>query len=111
MNLDELNEVMDQVTYKPGWTFELGHCGLGVILTMRAWVPDSTTPEHRPVEIVSRRPIDLLSLSRLDEAGFLDWLLCRVMSLESHETREWFRYRGELVDDPHAGEKIRATER
>lgn len=111
MNLDELNEVMAEVTYKPGWTLDLGQENWGVVLTMRMTVPDSTTYAHEPVEVVSRSPVDLWWLSRLDRDQFLNWLFHEIMRMERHEAQEWFRFAGELVDDPHASEKIRATER
>ena len=38
---------------------------------------------------------------------FRIWLTHTLMALEEHEMREWLRYDGELVDDPHAPEARR----
>lgn len=35
------------------------------------------------------------------EADFLEWVLWRLLEVDAHECREMFRYRGELVRDPH----------
>lgn len=37
-----------------------------------------------------------------NEKEFLTWLIYQVKGVEQHETDEWIRYKGELVDDPHA---------
>jgi hypothetical protein len=40
---------------------------------------------------------------------FERWLLYEIDGFEHHETREWFRRDGELVDDPHAGLAAKLT--
>ena len=36
-----------------------------------------------------------------DEMEFVTWLVFQIQTLEEHETFEWLRYKGELINDPH----------
>jgi hypothetical protein len=38
----------------------------------------------------------------IDREEFRRWLIHQLQLLEEHELREWLRYDGELIDDPHA---------
>ena len=107
MTIDEANEIVAALTYKPGWEIELvggGVAGLALRLAMQA--PDSTTTEHRPIAVRGDDvPLDPHNLQLFDEKRFVDWVFNQIMRLERHEAQEWFRLRGELVDDPHADDR------
>lgn len=36
-----------------------------------------------------------------EDDRFVEWLVYNVRKVEDHETFEWLRYKGELINDPH----------
>ena len=119
--------MLSQFSYKPGWQFDLHRrpeVG-GVMLTISLMVEDSRRgpnqiPRYREMTLTAGEPFrierdDLIPISGSyvvdryategrDEDRFLRWLHSRITSVERHETDEWFRFKGRLVHDPHAGD-------
>jgi hypothetical protein len=93
-----LPDVISEMKYKPGWHFDMGyHSGQRYSLVINAEVLHSAT--LKPVTFVMRRLIPRVALA--DEGTFLSWAEDVIAEAEIHEVREFFRYKGELVDDPH----------
>ncbi len=45
-------------------------------------------------------------IEMMDRTFFLFTIFGKVTSLEEHEAREWFRFDGDLIYDPHSGIEI-----
>jgi hypothetical protein len=88
--------LISRVKYKPGWEFKLLTDEWGHTLQIQATVPHSRTLE--PTTFHFLRIIPTLP----DEKIFLSWFKAVLKEAEMHELREFFRFDGELVDDPHA---------
>jgi hypothetical protein len=106
MKLSEIREIIGAITYKPGWSvlvaFENGierrpYIQLAVDERSDATLdPTGKTAERTPWKSAKR---------------YLSYHMCRqeivgaVMGLisdaEMHEVREWFRYRGASIFNPH----------
>lgn len=104
MTLDDVNEIIAGLTYKPDWMIDLEHRWGAVSLVLRMKVEDSRNPGET-VKVRGGRTLDLYRLRTMAPDRFLDWVFTEIMAMERHEAREWFRFHGELVDDPHAGER------
>ena len=96
-----LAELVSRISYKPGWTFELRQDRIiedYAWLEIKAQVRDSRNLEQT-VEFVMKRTVpEYLTTPSM----FLKWVAYTLREAEIHEMREFFRFDGELVDDPHA---------
>jgi hypothetical protein len=93
----DTEKIISKLTYKPGWEFGLGHRAGYDTLVIHATVPHSVTLE--PVTFSIKRVIPKMII--LDQEQFLSWVEDMLAEAEIHEMREFFRYDGVLVDDPH----------
>jgi hypothetical protein len=95
----DLRSIIEDHGYKPGWTFD-AYLGAheGVHLAIAAHFPDTYGNGDIDVQVERFVP----RVARRDADHFLDWLLEQCERIEVHEAREFFRYKGELVSDPHA---------
>lgn len=123
--------VIAELSYKPEWTFTIDlDRRIGVVsLYTKFYAPDSRLSERRyvireDVEFLcgkcgERRQATALCpvrgkqiipnsiLESRNEKTFLRWLKYVIDTIEHHEIDEWFRFRGELVNDPHAEAGVR----
>jgi hypothetical protein len=106
LGLTEMRAMLAKVRYKPGWSFYLKEVtpesyyfdGCASV-TVFCDVPDTYHPEFT-VQISASYPVPYYLP---DEEAFLHWLRGYVINaVEQHESDEWFRYEGVLVNDPHA---------
>lgn len=104
ITLDDVNEIVAGLTYKPNWTIDLEERWGAISLVLRMHVPDATKPagSGEMVEACGGRTLDLYRMKMMSRRAFLDWVFEEIMAMERHEAQEWFRLRGELVRDPHA---------
>lgn len=93
MDWVSVNKMVAVLSYKPGWTFTVEHGWL----CFTAEVIHSVTLQ--PVRFNVQRLIPRVALKDADT--FLSWWMDILMEAEMHEIREFARYKGELVDDPH----------
>lgn len=96
MPILDLGYIARDITYKPGWEFKVEIQHRRPILIIKAYVQHSETLEWVTFDIKR-----LIPRSVSDEAQFIDWVEDMVDEAEHHETREFFRYKGTLVDNPH----------
>ena len=98
MTYSELEAATQKIEYRPGWqisVFQDPHEGpkLRVVATViDGYHPDQTTD----LGINSRIP-DIIE----NEDQFYRWILWRLLEIEAHECREYFRVDGRLYRDPH----------
>ena len=93
----DLEKMISKLSYKPGWTFGFQHDRFYDVLILGGIVPDSRDP-GKMLPFSTRRPIPDFLLTR---EHLLSWVRQLLLEAEYHELREYFRYDGELVDDPH----------
>lgn len=97
MNINEINRLVTEITYKPNWSINL-HTE-----DARPYIQLSVT---NSIDSVSRETCAWKSGKR-----YLSFHMCRqeiigicfglIESAEIHEMREWFRYRGASIYNPH----------
>lgn len=59
------------------------------------------SPSRELVEVVGTYIIPPYVEGPDQEQMFVQWLVDMVRDIEDHETFEWLRYKGELINDPH----------
>jgi len=100
MGLAELERELAQFTYWPRWGFRpYLDTHLGPMLWIITTQPDREDPA-RTIDLGIRVRIPPHAMETPDALG--RWLLWRIEEAAIHEVREGLRYRGKLVDDPHA---------
>jgi hypothetical protein len=92
-------QVISDLSYKPGWTFDFepGRFFQPPRLIITAEVLDSHDPE-RTVRFTMKRVIPKIIKT---EEQFASWWEDIIIEAEIHEVREFLRYKGKLIDDPH----------
>lgn len=97
LGVSELRQVVDGVTYRPGWKFSvLEHEYEGPLICIETRVPHRDNPDTDTVLRI-KSPLPWFDTDK----QFLHWLLWRLLRIESHECREFFLYCGQRVVDPH----------
>lgn len=99
----EITEIVSQITYKPGWTIHVGtdqkgvYCQVGV----EEWTEAALDAQHRDGTRQAwkggKRYFSPY-MCRQEVVGLVYGLL---EAAEKHEMKEWFRYRGASIYNPH----------
>jgi hypothetical protein len=109
VNHDQIVELLQEVTYRPGWTITAHRHHLGSYVLIDAEVLDSEKWDKRvPVDVNYR----LGNTTRVGVRAcvppahqtpkeFYDWLEWRLSKVEIHEMREFFMVGGKPWDSPH----------
>lgn len=97
----DLRSEVDALTYKPGWKFTTSAVLGRPQLIVTAAVLHSETLEPCTFEV--KRIVPQVALA--DTKAFLSWWEDILAETEIHEMREFARYHGELIDNPHATEE------
>tara|TARA_R100001594_G_scaffold1048_1_gene4335 strand:+ start:5507 stop:5926 length:420 start_codon:yes stop_codon:yes gene_type:complete len=98
-SIEEINSIVGQITYKPNWDIQV-HTKVGTdIPYIQIHVTDS-------IDTVTGEPCNWSSGKR-----YLSFHMCRqeivgvvyglIEAAEIHEMREWFRYKGASIYNPH----------
>lgn len=94
--MKNMEMLMGDLSYKPGWKFR----------EVRGWLHITAEVIHsetlKPVTFNIQRIIPRIALA--DHQAFLSWWEDILMEAEFHELREFAKYRGVLIDNPHASE-------
>lgn len=96
----DVEAIVAELSYKPGWFFWVE----GNTLIIKAEVLHSTT--RKPVAFHIRRRIPRIAIQGDNITMFLMWWEDILDEAEHHEMREFARYKGELIDDPHKSEPV-----
>lgn len=118
MNAEQIRRELARYSFLPGWRFELlepdplpgamGHLdavGYGGAVRIHSRVPNSYPP-HDMIGVVATHPLPPWRMLE-DPEAFAKWLRIVVHDRMTHEADEWLRRAGELLFDPHRGEKRR----
>ena len=107
-------QFFEDFSYKPNWEFEfifeIDYNECKVHITMR--VPDSRRPLPEPLALDhmmgKRVVIPVVPITKtlilepwVNEDRAKSYIRWHTRDMEDHEIDEWFRYKGELVFDPH----------
>jgi len=104
--LSSIESLNRAITYKPNYSVELvretdiyRHMEPMLILNVVARLPDSTTREHRLVDIKFRqmRPLECF----MSDEHVYQWVGDCLADMEIHERDEWFRINTQMVRNPH----------
>lgn len=96
----ELKLILDDIEYKPGWELRLepgDYMSAKLVITLNA--DDSRRPGH-DVSIRAQHVVYPEMFSH--EAEFIRFVRYKILEAEIHEVDEFLRYKGALVNDPHA---------
>ena len=103
MTAEETRAIIAQITYKPGWTFLVGEDG------DRLYVQAAVSTESDLTMDPTRRTTERTPWK--SGKRYLSPFMCRqevvgtvlglIQDAEMHEVREWFRYRGASIYNPH----------
>lgn len=102
MTLSEANAILNRLSYKPKWKFELRSEGLSSTIIVKAWVRNSLPP-HSDGYVYHTSgfpPINDMSEDRL-----VSLVRDYVRRAELHEIDEYFKLDGKLINDPHKHER------
>jgi hypothetical protein len=98
LTFDEIRTELGKVTYRDQWRFVLyPHPYEGIWLSIIAELPDADHPGKTRVNNMR------VALPPIPDVNYLHaWLLHRLIRIESHEAREFYRVDGVKIADPHA---------
>lgn len=99
-----LRELVDELSYKPGWTFTLedvdrGQGSEGLTLCILITTPNAYDHEQRR-SVMHYMPVPPAGYNR---RSWQRWLLDQVLLVEGHEACEFFVVAGEHPYAPHHG--------
>ena len=103
MTHEEINEIVAQITYKPGWSILVGRDGerpflqVAVDETTEASLDSALRDGTRTPWKSGKRYLSL-HMCKQEVVGVAFDL---IKAAELHETHEWFRYRGASIYNPH----------
>lgn len=99
----EMHSIVDAITYKPGWRFDVGRDGERFYVQAAVSVQSDLTMDP------TRRSADRTPWK--SGKRYLSPFMCRqeivgvvlglIKDAEMHEVHEWFRYRGASIYNPH----------
>lgn len=98
MSYDQVLEVFNKITYKPGWKFTLLPMPYGFVFILRVSTTDSRDASQ-PIDVVASRqygPGEISSVELIIKAAGE-----MIKEIEEHEFREWFKFDGNCVTEPH----------
>ncbi len=103
MTLDEIKELVNRCTYKPGWTVIFHPAPTRPYIQLEV---DETTPSAMCASSADDSIVPWKSGKR-----YLSTFMCRqeivgavfalIKDAEMHECHEWFRYKGASIYNPH----------
>lgn len=98
----DIEDLLVDITYKPGWSFKTAEVPFEG-LALLSWGPTiDSKPPHEPTLLASFSNLPPFNAKE----DFFSWLQWRLNNVESHEAREWLKYKGEVIYNPHAKKKV-----
>lgn len=99
----EFRSIIEQITYKPGWAFILGDDGERYFVQASVSVESDLTmdPTRRSAERTPWKSGKRYLSSFMCRQEVVGLVFSLIKDAEEHELREWFRYRGASIFNPH----------
>lgn len=106
MNLTQAEEILSKIKYKPGFYVRLRHndrmyC-TDIICSYTTY--DTDKPKIQ-VPICYSGVITHEHLEKMSDTDLLAQIYNTILETEIHEAREWFKYKGVKIYDPHKDER------
>jgi hypothetical protein len=99
---EELVDRLNRFTYKPGWRMRLERMATGTPYLLVEFEAENTYRPGETIKVGFREPLPPGSSILFSSPGAFDaWLLSRLDEIERHETREWLKFDGVMIFDPH----------
>lgn len=97
LSADQITALVARMSYRPGWALSVFiDPWEGPVFRVVADVDNAYDPGQRTeLRINSRIP------PCRDAAALFDWVCWRLCQIEIHEAREFFRFDGAMLYDPH----------
>lgn len=99
MTYYETKAALAKVTYKPGWKFAIVDHGVNSFALAISFEQIDTYNPDRTIKVGFHEPIYRGALVSIE--AFQHWIITLIDKIERHEAREWFRYDGVMIFDPH----------
>jgi hypothetical protein len=112
--LERVQGILKRITYKPGWKIKASRLEDGlrpsvvfvdwnrVTLVVTFKAPDIDDYTKTPILLSGIRSMSDFDLEHLSDEQILDYFVRRaIWEAEDHEFKEWFKYDGICVFDPH----------
>jgi hypothetical protein len=96
LTFEQMQQIVGEITYKPGWTITLSTDGHRPYLQIGATTLDSVTQE-----IVPWRGAKAYLSPHMCRQEVVSEVFHLIERAELHEMREFFRYRGASIYNPH----------
>lgn len=105
LTFEEIERIVERITYKPGWTFSVDHERVGTDRRPYLQVQVDETAE------AALCPFTGKVIPWKGGKRYLSYHMCRqevvgavlgvIKDAEQHETHEWFKYKGYSIYNPH----------
>jgi len=102
-----LDLLLSRITYKNGWKFEtqIAYVGSGpwngdVVLYISRPEPDATDP-RKTTMIAVAQSITKFEIDSMTDRQVIEWIFRNVAEAEMHEVREWLKFDGATIENPH----------
>ena len=112
MTIGDCNEIISRIQYRDAQircferSFDKPAIQFCIYLpefdAIHGWPPAPGAVKHF-VQVFGR----VLVLKTLTEKIVLEEILAMIDEFQRHEAREWFRYKGEMIFDPHKGDSMK----
>jgi hypothetical protein len=99
----DIAAMIENTNYKPGWKFKAETESWRELLVITAPFPDARDSSRGICDFTMKRTIPEYLRVNPSPETYLTWLKEQIREIEFHEIFEFLRYKGVLVNDPHAG--------
>lgn len=99
----EVHEVFAKVTYKPNFRLALHRHPTEPSWEFRvaAQVTDARGFYPTPIQLAARYQLAEDRMAYWDRERLFEWLESCLLKFETHEVREWLKFDGKCVQNPH----------
>lgn len=99
----EIAKIVSAITYKPGWTLRLGRDGKRLFVQAEVSIESDLTrdPTGRTDGRTPWKSGKRYLSSYMCRQEIVGTVFGLIQDAEMHELREWFRYRGAAIYNPH----------
>ena len=103
MSPHEIAAIIGSITYKPGWQFLLGRDGERQFVQAAVSEESDLTldPTRRSDQRTPWKSGKRYLSPHMCRQEIVGTVLALIKGAETHETHEWFRYRGAAIYNPH----------